>query len=377
MTITNTSSSVQGIFSLHVVTAGLSFILLLGAIALFAKQLMGGPGRPRAFMKFWQSTGKRHSAASTQFFVLSGLFCLMTAFATQSAIVALQTRYPSSPYYVTSAYAYPRYTGTSGFNPSTQYGKIISILSFLYQCAQILLQTSIVGAIWISANHMHSNGTHLREPGFLSVIWNLFWMIAILGLGFASWAVGLARRGSGNTASAYPTLIGGDYIVRTLFVTYVVVVIVASTSVTVEAVLCWIGIRKNGLPGNTFKSPLTRIVMLVTPIVWIRNAFSVAQIVIIYYNNNAWSRRTNRALAFLFIIFGQLCDLAILALLLWGAWSFGRKDNTQYVVKDARYSESVRDGNVRDSVMADGTATTAANGNGYNTGTGYVPHVSA
>lgn len=105
--------------------------------------------------------------------------------------------------------------------------------------------------------------------------------------------------------------------------------------------------------------------MLVTPIVWVRNAFSVAQIVIVYYNNNAWSRRTNRALAFLFIIFGQLCDLAILALLLWGAWSFGRKDDTPYVVKDSRYSESVRDSNVRDSVLADGTTTT--NGNGYNT----------
>lgn len=404
MTITNTSGSVKGIFSLHVITAGLSFILLLAAIALFAKQLTGGPGRPRALMKFWQSTGKRHSAASTQFFVISGLFCLMLAYATQSAIVALQTRYPASPYYVTSAYSYPRYTGTSGFNPSTQYGKIVSILSFLYQCAVIFLQTSIVGAIWISANHIHSNGSQLREPGFLSVVWNLFWMLAILALGLASWAVGLARRGSGNNARAYPTLVGGDYTVRTLFVTYLVIVIVASTSVTIEAVLCWIGIKKHGFPGNPFKSALTRIVMLVTPIVWIRNAFSVAQIVIIYYNYNSWSRRTNRALAFLFIIFGQLCDLAILALLLWGAWSFGRKGDVPYVVKDSRYSESVRDDKVRDSVMADGntttangnvtatndytttangntttttsTTTTTANGNGYSNGPAYVPHVS-
>lgn len=113
--------------------------------------------------------------------------------------------------------------------------------------------------------------------------------------------------------------------------------------------------------------------MLVTPIVWIRNAFSVAQIVIIYYNHNAWSRTTNQALAFLFIIFGELCDLAILALLLLGAWSFGRTDEAPYEIKDARYSESVRDGTVRDSVMADGT--TAAN-DGYDRTPGYVPHVS-
>lgn len=178
----------------------------------------------------------------------------MLAYATQSAIVALQTRYPGSPFYVTSAYAYPSYPAATGFNPSTRYGKIISILSFLYQCAMILMNASIVGAIWIFANHVHSNGTRLREPGLLSIVWNAFWMLAILGLGLASWAVGLSRRGSGNTARAYPTLVQYDYIVRTLYVTYVVVVIVASTSATLEAVLCWIGIKKNGVPGVSFLS---------------------------------------------------------------------------------------------------------------------------
>jgi hypothetical protein len=184
----------------------------------------------------------------TQIFLLTGLFTLMIAYAMQSAIVALQSRL-NSPFYITSAYAYPQYISPSGYNPNTQYGKIISILSFVYQCAMIIMNACIVGAIWIHANHVLSNGTGLKEPGFLSWILNVFWLLAILALGFASWAVGLARRGSGNSALAYPSLIAGDYMVRTLYVVYVAVVIAASTSATLEAVLCWIGIRKNGITG--------------------------------------------------------------------------------------------------------------------------------
>ena len=240
----------------------------------------------------------------------------------------------------------------------------------------ILMNASIVGAIWIYANHVHSNGTQLREPGMLSMALNLFWMVAILALGLASWSLGLYRRGSGSSALPYPTQIGSDYVIRTLYVTYVSVVIAASTSVTLEAILCWLGIKKNGIPGvsaspqppppspppsfhvevantgqNKFQSPLTRLVMLVTPLVWLRNAFSIAQLIVLYRDSRSWSRRTTEALAFLFIIFGQLCNLAILALLLLGAKSFGQKDEVQYVGKEVRYSESVA-GN-RDSVMAD------------------------
>jgi hypothetical protein len=94
----------------------------------------------------------------TQIFLITGLFTLMIAYAMQSAIVALQSRL-NSPFYITSTYAYPQYTSPSGYNPNTQYGKIISILSFVYQCAMIIMNACIVGAIWIHANHVQSNGT--------------------------------------------------------------------------------------------------------------------------------------------------------------------------------------------------------------------------
>ena len=63
---------------------------------------------------------------------------------------------------------------------------------------------------------------------------------------------------------------------------------------------------------------------MLLPIVWVRNAFSVAQIVMLYYNVNNWSRTTNQALAFLFIVFGELSNLAILGLVLLGAMSFSK-----------------------------------------------------
>lgn len=77
---------------------------------------------------------------------------------------------------------------------------------------------------------------------------------------------------------------------------------------------------------NSARPALTRLVFLVTPIISLRNALSIAQIVIIYYDVNNWSRTTNQALAFLFIIFSEMSNLAILAIVLWGAWSFGRKE---------------------------------------------------
>lgn len=80
---------------------------------------------------------------------------------------------------------------------------------------------------------------------------------------------------------------------------------------------------------------------------FLRNAFKVVQIVLLYYNVNNWSRTTNRALAFLFIIFGELSNLAILALVLLGALSFsktlnGRPTSLGNTNKEARASSMSR-----------------------------------
>jgi hypothetical protein len=194
----------------------------------------------------------------THMFLLFALCNLMVAYSAQAAIVALQSEI-DSPFFITSAYSYPSYITPTDTDPSITYGKDISILSFLYQCAMILMNASIVGAIWIHANHIQTNSTGIKKPGFLSWIWNAFWISAILGLGFASWGMGLERRGSGNTALAYPSLVSYDYIVRTLFVTYLAVVLAASTSATLEAFLCWMGVKKHVI--GSVSHPFTFLVL--------------------------------------------------------------------------------------------------------------------
>lgn len=264
---------------------------------------------------------------------------LMLAYATQAAVVALQAYVSDSPSDVTSAYSYPPFMNEVQNNMIMRYANTISILSFLYQAAAIFMNVCIIGAIWIYANHAQTNGTTILKPGILSWAWNAFWVLSLIALGYASWGVAMARRGT----SSYPALVDSHYNTRTLYVVYVVLVIVASTSATLEAILCWIGTRKHAIPGNHFRTTLSRTVPLFTPIVWVRNCFLVAQIVIIYYNERNWSRMTNQALAFLFIIFGELSDLAILAILLFGAWSFGRNNDVAEVVKEARPSDSEAD----------------------------------
>jgi hypothetical protein len=184
MAITNATSTVKAIFALHTATAGLAFLMLVAAGLIFLKQLKSGTSRPSGLKRFSHSVGTpRHSSLGTHFWLMSGLFNLMVAYAAQAAIVALQTRI-NSPFSITSAYSYPSY-GTSNTVTGANYGKEISILSFLYQFASILVNVSIVGAIWMHANHLECNASGIRAPGFISWMWNLFWMAAILALGFA------------------------------------------------------------------------------------------------------------------------------------------------------------------------------------------------
>lgn len=184
MTLSNTTSTVQAIFALHTATAGLALLMLITAGLVFLKQLKSGTSRIGGWKRVSRSVGApRHSSLGTHFWLMSGLFNLMVAYAAQAAIVALQTRI-ISPFTITSMYSYPSYFGANSVTGQI-YGKEISILSFLYQFASILVNVSIVGAIWMHTNHMECNATGIKAPGFISWIWNGFWMAAILGLGYA------------------------------------------------------------------------------------------------------------------------------------------------------------------------------------------------
>ena len=70
----------------------------------------------------------------------------------------------------------------------------------------------------------------------------------------SAWGLAYIRRGNGNSALYFLSILSSSYITRTIYVTYVAVTIAASTSATIEAFLCLTGVKKNGL-GGVSQSP--------------------------------------------------------------------------------------------------------------------------
>jgi len=75
---------------------------------------------------------------------------------------------------------------------------------------------------------------------------------------------------------------------------------------------------------NLERPMLTRFTFVVVPIIWLRNVFTILDIVLLYVNTSSWSGTTDSAVAFLLIIFRQLANLTVLATVLFGAWKVGK-----------------------------------------------------
>jgi hypothetical protein len=71
----------------------------------------------------------------------------------------------------------------------------------------------------------------------------------ILTLPSSSWGLAFIARGTGATALYYLSTLSTSFLARTLYVSYLAVVIAASTSATIEAFLCLLGAKKNGVIG--------------------------------------------------------------------------------------------------------------------------------
>lgn len=65
----------------------------------------------------------------------------------------------------------------------------------------------------------------------------------------SAWGLAYIRRGDGDSALYFLSILSSSYITRTIFVAYVAVTIAASTSATIEAFLCLTGVKKNGIGG--------------------------------------------------------------------------------------------------------------------------------
>ena len=69
---------------------------------------------------------------------------------------------------------------------------------------------------------------------------------------------------------------------------------------------------------------LARFALVVVPLIWIRNAFIIFDVVLLYVNSAGWPNEAVLASRFLLIVFGQIANLALLGMILWGAWKTGR-----------------------------------------------------
>lgn len=72
------------------------------------------------------------------------------------------------------------------------------------------------------------------------------------------------------------------------------------------------------------RTNLARFALVVVPLIWIRNAFIIFDVVLLYINSAGWPSGALLASQFLLIVFGQIANLVLLGMVLWGAWKTGR-----------------------------------------------------
>lgn len=331
--LTNATSTVKAVFALDVITAALAFLVFALAVAILITRIANG--RIRSFERKRKSSetgavAPLKTTLSTHLFLIPAIFCLAVSYAVQSAIVAYQL-HRNTPVSITSTFAY-QYAGAPSSSSSGPSGERISVLTFTQALAAILSTTFLTGAVWLHSTNLTSNGTQAAAPKTKSRIWNTFIITAIAAFGIAAWALGLTVRNNGQDALTFPSTITQDRITRIIYIVFRCVVIFSSTSVSIQVLTNYKHLKADGVPQNSERPLLARFAFVVVPIIWLRNIFIIVNIVIIYYSVSNWSSSTNQALTFLFIIFGQLANLTILFMVLWGAWSMGRsaglsKDN--------------------------------------------------
>lgn len=62
---------------------------------------------------------------------------------------------------------------------------------------------------------------------------------------------------------------------------------------------------------------------MVVPLIWLRDAFIIYDIVLIFVDSSSWSQTSRLASLFLLTIFGQFANVTILGMILYGAWTSG------------------------------------------------------
>ena len=72
------------------------------------------------------------------------------------------------------------------------------------------------------------------------------------------------------------------------------------------------------------RTQLAIFAMVSIPLIWTRNIFIVYDVVLIFVESMSWSTSSILASQFLLIISGQIANLSILGITLYGAWQTGK-----------------------------------------------------
>ena len=238
MTFTDAPSSVHGVFALDVVTAALALVVCITSVFLAS--------RKKTYRSPKGSGSRRGTSPKGTFsFLIPGVLFLSVAYALTSASVVLAYD-DDQAIAITKAYTY-LYSDSRNLSSSSTMTMVG--LSFANGFCTMFSAILLTGAVWLHSSHVTSNGTDIGKPSTLSYIWNIFMLVVMSGTGLASWGRALSVRASGEN---YPTVLGDNVTSRALYITFRCCVIVASISVSVEAIKRYREVSANGVPGVSF-----------------------------------------------------------------------------------------------------------------------------
>lgn len=321
--ITDERASYQAVFALDILNAAGALVLLGLATIPTCKRI-----KARRFSAPSKSTGTPlKTALGTYLFLWPALLCFFFAYTFRFVADLLQTN------------GFIAYTADLSWNgrPSFSiqndtYGSTVSALTFATTLATIFFTVLQTGGVWIHATHVKSNGIGQSAPKLISKLWNTFIMLAMLATGLAAWAIGMTKRDItlGSLSSfarlSWSNVLENDTETKNIYIAHQAIVIAASLSVTFQVLYEYFTTKRRAHGSYESKS-LTRFACAVVPLIWLRDVFIIFDIVLLYYDTSDWSRSARLATTFLLIIFGQLANLAIFAMILFGAWRMGRSVN--------------------------------------------------
>jgi len=338
--ITNERESYQAVFALDVITAAGALVFLgLASKPTFKRikqRRFTAPGKNSA------RDGPLKTTLGTYLFLWPALLCLFVAYLCRFISDLLKT---------SGTIDYDADLGWNGRRGYTltgsDYASSISALTFATTLATIFFTVLLNGGVWIHSSHVQENGTGISTPKTMSRIWNTFIMVAMLGTGVAAWGLGLEARDISTGSSGPDALLSWSNVMqhdRATRITYIVheaIVVAASLSVSIEVWREYGTTNKNAhgvslvlnssisssvtnAPQSPERNDLARFAFTVVPLIWLRDIFIIYDIILLYVDTSGWSDSSVLASTFLLVICRQFANLAILGMVLWGAWRMGR-----------------------------------------------------